>query len=230
MPLYSDIIPPKPKVTAQSAIKPKVSAPPTAKSKRSRLPIVLGATGLVVGLAVIAGGLLLKPNLSTPVVAATKVTKEAPRAAPANLAPWRLSIPASGVDAAIQTVGLTKDGNMDVPTNYTDVGWYKQGPKPGEVGNAVLAGHLNDGASTAGVFQNLSKLKVGDYIYIKDGDKQQRFLVLEMQNYSVDKAPLNKIFGSSTERQLNLITCSGNWDKSKQEYNQRLVVFTKLVP
>lgn len=221
MPLYSDIIPPKPKL---------VAAAPKPKPKRSRWPIALGATGLVAGLAVVAGGLLLRPSLSTPVAAATKVAQEAPKAAPAQLAPWRLSVPGISVDAAIQTVGLAKDGNMDVPTNYTDVGWYKQGPKPGEVGNAVLAGHLNDGASTAGVFQNLSKLKVGDYIYIKDGDKQQRFLVLETQNYNVNNAPLNKIFGSSTERRLNLITCSGDWDKSKQEYNQRLVVFTRLAP
>ncbi len=46
--------------------------------------------------------------------------------------------------------------------------------------------------------------------------------------YKVSEAPLAKIFGGTTKAQLNLITCNGTWDKKKQDYDKRLVVFTEL--
>ena len=53
--------------------------------------------------------------------------------------PGHLKIPAIGVDAAIVPVGVTPDGFMDAPDGPDDTGWYKHGPRPGEVGSAVIA-------------------------------------------------------------------------------------------
>lgn len=57
--------------------------------------------------------------------------------------PAFLRIPAIAVDAVIEKVGLTKDGAMGIPKDPLHLGWYLMGPRPGETGSAVVAGHLN---------------------------------------------------------------------------------------
>ena len=42
---------------------------------------------------------------------------------------------------AVEDVGLTPGGAMDVPKGPSDVAWFDLGPRPGEVGSAVIAGH-----------------------------------------------------------------------------------------
>src|SRR3989338_6359653 len=78
-------------------------------------------------------------------------------------APARLRIPAIGVDAAVQSVGLSwkGTGDMGIPTNFTDVAWYNGGPAPGAPGSAVINGHLDGKEVPQAVFYNLGKLKPG---------------------------------------------------------------------
>lgn len=143
--------------------------------------------------------------------------------------PKRLLIAAIGVDATVQNVGLTNGGNMAAPTNGTDVAWYKAGTSPGELGNAVMAGHLDDGGKPA-IFWNLNKLQTGDLVEVIDANMHtSRFKVTNTQRFDINSAPLKEIFGSSNKAQLNLITCDGAWDKNQRIYSQRLVVFTKAV-
>jgi hypothetical protein len=78
------------------------------------------------------------------------------RPEPAVGLPVRLRIPAIAVDAAVEHVGLTPDGAMDVPASYADVAWYTLGPKPGEPGNAAIAGHL-DSPTARTAFWDLRK-------------------------------------------------------------------------
>ena len=69
----------------------------------------------------------------------------------------RISIPAIKVDAKIQEVGITAKGNMAAPRTFSEVGWYKYGPRPGETGSAVLAGHVDNGIAFPAVFSKLDK-------------------------------------------------------------------------
>ena len=59
--------------------------------------------------------------------------------------PRRLTIPSIGVDAGSEYVGLTADGAMGVPKDPSKAAWYSLGPRPGEPGNAVVAGHVGTG-------------------------------------------------------------------------------------
>jgi sortase A len=52
--------------------------------------------------------------------------------------------------------------------------------------------------------------------------------VIESARYSQEAAPLDKIFGFDLERDLNLITCDGVWNRTAQRYRERLVVYTRL--
>lgn len=139
----------------------------------------------------------------------------------------RLKIPAINVDAALTGVGLTADGAMDVPKNPSGLVWYNLGPRPGENGSAVIAGHYGvwkDGQ--LGVFNNLHKLQPGDKLYIDDGKGgTATFVVRESRKYDPD-ADASAVFSSSDGlAHLNLVTCEGEWNSTTKSYSQRLVVF-----
>lgn len=142
--------------------------------------------------------------------------------------PIRLKIPQINVDAAVEYVGLTSKGAMDVPQKIENVGWFKFGPRPGQQGSAVIAGHFNGPNGEDGVFTNLYKLKNGDKIYTEDGKGSPiTFVVRESRLY--DPGYADDVFNQSDGAHLNLITCDGIWDGVKKSYNKRLVVFTDLV-
>ena len=143
--------------------------------------------------------------------------------------PLRLKIPAIGLDAAVESVAKTAAGQMDVPKNVWNVAWYNLGSLPGAQGNAVISGHYDDTKGPT-VFYKLGKLKVGDSVVVTNGGGVDlTFKVVSKESYLLDKAPLNRIFGFDLERDLNLITCSGAWNSKAHTYNQRLVVYTRLV-
>ncbi|HUX71136.1 MAG TPA: class F sortase, partial [Cellulomonadaceae bacterium] len=58
-------------------------------------------------------------------------------------APVRLQIPAIGVDSSLMALGLNSDGTMQVPPSGFPAGWYTGAPTPGEIGPAIIAGHVD---------------------------------------------------------------------------------------
>ncbi len=148
---------------------------------------------------------------------------------PGAVVPARLRIPNLGIDTQVEQVGVTKDGAMAVPNSFFTVGWYKLGAKPGEIGNAVVAGHY-DNPKGPSIFWDLKKLQPGNKIFISDNSgKELTFEVYNSEYYPYDNAPLEKIFGGAKDIQLNLITCGGVFDTKSRNYNERLVVYTRLV-
>lgn len=146
--------------------------------------------------------------------------------------PVRLIIPAIDVDAKVQFVGLDEDGSgaMAVPSNFTDVGWYQGGVRPGMSGSAVITGHLNGKKVPKAVFFNLDKLQVGDRVVIMSEElTQDIFTVVKVETYAYD-APTADVFTSADGKsRLNLITCGGEWLPKERVYNKRTVVFTELL-
>jgi len=142
--------------------------------------------------------------------------------------PVRLIIPKIGVDAFIESLGLTSDGAMDVPKIPNNVAWFNLGPRPGENGSAVIAGHYGFWKNGSGsIFDNLNKLKKGDEIFIEDKKGTiTAFVVRELKRYN-QNANVPEVFNlNDGESHLNLITCEGIWDKNKKTYSDRLIVFT----
>jgi sortase (surface protein transpeptidase) len=161
---------------------------------------------------------------------ATSVLAAPGHAAPAGAAPTRLSIPRIGVDAAIESVGLDADGAMDVPSTWRNVAWFKLGVPPGTRGNAVIAGHLDTHTGAPAVFWSLGDLNVGDDVYVTSGaGNKLHFRVSDVERYSTGTTPMDLVFGSAAIPRLNLITCTGTWNRDVQLYDHRLVVFTELV-
>jgi LPXTG-site transpeptidase (sortase) family protein len=140
--------------------------------------------------------------------------------------PIRLKIPKINVDTPIESVGLTLQGAMDAPKIPSDVAWFNLGSRPGEIGSAVISGHYGWKNNIAAVFDNLSKLKKGDKVYIEDEKGIViTFVVRETKKYS-SNADASDVFTSHDEKShLNLITCGGVWNKTLKSYSNRLVVF-----
>jgi len=141
--------------------------------------------------------------------------------------PTRLTIPLLTVDAAVQHVGLTPDGAMDVPSGPAEVGWYRLGPKPGDIGSAVIDGHSGWKGGIPAAFDYVHQLRKGDKLYVENEQGVKiAFVVREIRTYDPD-ADAPEVFNSSDGKaHLNLITCSGAWDTTTKSSSSRLVVFT----
>ncbi len=140
--------------------------------------------------------------------------------------PIRLKIPKIKVDAAIERVGVTAQGVVGTPKIPRDAAWLSLGARPGEIGSAVIDGHVNWYNGATAVFANLSKLKPGDKIIIQD-DKGKiiSFVVRKVRTYGLTD-DTSEVFAAEDDlSHLNLITCIGVWDKKAKQYNKRLVVF-----
>ena len=143
--------------------------------------------------------------------------------------PTRLSIPSLHIVATIESVGSAKDGSMGVPKRASDVAWFAPWTRPGGVGSAVIAGHLDDVKGRPAIFEHLKELKPGDLVNVSDDLGVLRtFVVRSTKEYGVDDST-DSIFAPWSSSNLNLITCSGKWNKSRQIYNKRFVVFTELI-
>ena len=186
-----------------------------SKSRTAFFSFLVAVTIVALGIVVLYFGHNLQPKVPTGPVAL----------------PDHLIIPSIKVNALIQYVGTDAAGRMGLPTNFTDVAWYKYGPKPGDPGSAVIAGHLDTVVSNIAVFMDLAKLKPGDDVYIQDKNGQKiHFKVTDKELYDDAKAPVAKIFDQTgTTARLNLITCDGVWNEAARNYSQRLIIYTERV-
>lgn len=156
----------------------------------------------------------------------TKSVQEAQEVKNSRL-PVLLKIPKIKVNSQVEYVGITSDGAMDVPKNIKNVAWFKLGVAPGEIGTAIIAGHYGWKNGKSSAFDNLSKLKKGDKLFVEDGKGNKiYFVVRDIKKYDA-KADSKDVFNSSDNKShLNLITCGGVWNKIEKSYASRLVIFT----
>lgn len=144
--------------------------------------------------------------------------------------PARLKIPALDVDAIVEGVGRTAEGAMEIPTYVEDVAWYSPGAAPGDIGNAVIAGHRDAIGYVPAVFYKLDTLQPGDQVIVSDENgTEHTFAVTRSEIYPYEETPFDEVFGVSLRSNLNLITCNGSWNRDDRNYSNRLVVFTEKI-
>ena len=141
--------------------------------------------------------------------------------------PVSLKIPKINVDATIEQLGLTPQGAMDVPKGPNDVAWFSLGPRPGEIGSAVIDGHFGWKNNIPAVFDNLNKLQKGDKIYVDNANgSTTSFIVSEIGIYDQNGDATNIFTSNDGKAHLNLITCEGVWNATTKSRPNRLVIFT----
>lgn len=191
----------------------------------------IGVSGLVTfpggGVAIRGDGpetiVLGPPPGAADVVAAETVDEQAEKAP----APAFLLIPSISVSAIIEQAGLTPEGQMEDPTTWDNVAWYRYGPSPGEEGSAVLAGHLDSETSEA-VFWDLHKLVPGDSVEIIDTHGNVHiFTVTGGEAYGATDVPMEELFAQTGKPRIALITCDGTWSAAGG-YSERFIVYAEL--
>lgn len=170
------------------------------------------------------------PTMTARPYATAPVTKPppVPMAMPAA-APVRLQISSIGVDSELVDLGLQGDGTLEVPSSGFPAGWYTGAPTPGELGPAIMTGHVDWGAQP-GVFFNLRQLSPGDDIAVTRQDgSTARFAVTHVEQFDKDAFPTQAVYGDLDHAGLRLITCGGSFDPQMRSYEDNLVVFAELV-
>lgn len=155
-------------------------------------------------------------------------------AAPAALdrsVPVRIEIPKLDVDAKLMSLGVDGNGEVEVPPLHKAdlAGWYKHGVAPGEVGNAVIIGHVDSRKIGPAVFFRLGKLKPGDRVEVTRTDgRVARFRVDGVRAFPKVEFPAELVYGPSDQASLRIVTCGGEFDKKQRNYSDNVIVFATL--
>jgi LPXTG-site transpeptidase (sortase) family protein len=111
------------------------------------------------------------------------------------------------------------------PTDFAQAGWFAAGPVPGDVGPAVIAGHVDSRTGPA-VFFRLEELSPGDTVLVTRSDgRDVEFRVTEVARYPKDDFATEEVYGPTTGAELRLITCGGTFDPSRRSYEDNVVVY-----
>jgi len=181
-----------------------------------------GAAGLVLTRHPVAAQWDAAPTLPAPTgpIAAAVQRQSAPVSLPVSL-----TIPAIGVRTNIIHLGLTASGALQVPPSTAVAGWYTGSPRPGAVGSAGIAGHI-DSKSGPGVFFQLSSLHPGDRVYIRRADGTLAvFKVTVVRQFAKDSFPTSAVYGAVPDSELRLITCGGTFDPQLGSYLSNTVAY-----
>ena len=211
------------------------------RSGRPRRLLAVAALGA--GLATVGVGATgLVTSALSPVHAAPLPPRPAPipapteqRVLPASVStgqqaarPTWLSIPSLGIRTKLIHLGVNSNGTLQVPKRTTVAGWYTGSPRPGTVGSAVIAGHV-DSRTGPGIFFWLRTLHRGDRIYVGRADGTMAvFTVTRVKKFAKDEFPTAAVYGAVPDAELRLITCGGIFDPSLGSYLSNVVVFARL--
>lgn len=201
--------------------------------------------GIVVVLAAVLAwptGRKTEPPVAVRPVAATASTGSAASGAPPSLqipveptapaaapgVPARVTVARLGIDSPLEPLGLLTDGSLQSPTKWEEAGWYAQGVRPGAIGPAVIAGHV-DSVSGPAVFYRLREMRVGDDIMVTDaGGLVRHFTVTDVEEYPKTAFPTAQVYGPTVLPVLRLVTCTGDFDYKARSYLDNLVVSAAL--
>jgi hypothetical protein len=139
--------------------------------------------------------------------------------------PVRIRVPAAHVDTGLQRLGRAVNGTINVPSRPSIAGWYREGPRPGQRGPAVILGHV-DSATGPAVFFHVPKLRPSDAVYVDRADgSTARFRVTHLSRVAKGRFPTELVYAPTLEPSLRLVTCGGSIDPATGDYRDNVIVF-----
>ena len=201
--------------------------PASAALPASGVPDAASAAGSSPG----TGG---SPSTSKPAATPSPTPTPTPSPSPSTPAapaatPTAISIPEIGVSHSLIQLGQNSDGTIQTPplTAPEVPGWYRYSPAPGQVGPAVIVGHIDGTTGAEGVFYNLGALRPGETVDVTRSDHTVAvFRIDGVNKYAKSSFPTLTVYGNTTNPQLRLITCAGPFEN--QHYLDDIVVYATL--
>jgi len=207
-------------------------APPPRGRARVRLSGLAGVVLVSIGAGAIAVAVLAQQHAPSPGrSAAGTVGASAKGPSLRRSVTVSVSIPEIGVRSKLLSLGLNSDGSIAVPslaTSADKAAWYKYSVTPGQIGAAVIEGHV-DSYDGPAVFYRLGELHPGNRIDVTLANGTTAvFRVTGVREYAKDKYPAEMIYGPTNYAALRLITCGGDFDAATHHYLSSVVVFAVL--
>ncbi len=142
--------------------------------------------------------------------------------------PNRIRIPRIGVDSILEHLTLGPQGELNAPVDFDLAGWYSGGVAPGQVGPAIIAGHVDSAVGPA-VFARIGELVAGDEIVVSTSTGTDLTFVVTGSAQSAKAAfPTDEVYSNVPRPELRLITCAGAFDRSVGHYTDNLIQFASL--
>lgn len=148
--------------------------------------------------------------------------------------PVSVEIPAIGVKSSgMLDLGQTAQGSLEVPPpgpDYDKVAWYRNSPTPGELGPAILVGHIDSAEKGPSVFFKLGAVRKGNMIRVTRADGTVAvFKVDDVKRFKKADFPTWLVYGNTENAALRIITCGGPFDRDSGSYIDNTVVLASLV-
>ncbi|GGM53394.1 class F sortase [Longimycelium tulufanense] len=141
--------------------------------------------------------------------------------------PVRIRIPVIDVNAPIEPLDLTPEGELPPPSTFAGTGWWRDGPEPGERGSAVIVGHVDSYRGPA-VFFRVPELSRGAEILVDRADGTTAVFVNErVERHDKNAFPTRAVYGDTPGSELRLVTCGGDFDHPTQRYRDNVVAFAR---
>jgi hypothetical protein len=131
----------------------------------------------------------------------------------------------------VTSLGLLRDGSIALPaaSRAAPAGWYRYLAAPGEVGPAVILGHVDSADDGPAVFFRLGALRPGNRVLVTRADGLVAvFGVRSVIERSKASFPSAAVYGPTTQPELRLITCGGRFDRSRGSYRDNVIAFAGL--
>lgn len=213
-------------------------------TRRRTLVVAALAAGAVAVSAVLVGGALMQtrddqaaPSAPSPTASATAEGFSAgglqdPSAPEAEVAdngpPTHVRIPKIGVDSSLENLALGAGGELTAPVDFDLAGWYSGGVVPGEVGPAIIAGHV-DSVTQPAVFARIAELAPGDEVIVTMASGAElSFTITGSAQSAKSNFPTDDVYSNVPRPELRLITCAGSFDSSIGHYTDNLILFASL--
>lgn len=188
--------------------------------------LVLGGVALVLHPGAAAPGPVPVEGVLPRAPATQSVSAEIDPEAPP---PRRVTIERLGIDSSLVGLGVGADGTLDVPSDFDTAGWHRGGTAPGDIGPAVLVGHV-DSHEGAAVFYRLRELAPGDRVHVQRVDGSTVvFEVYGQESVPKDAFPTERVYGPTDGAELRLLTCGGTFDEEARSYDDNVVVYARQV-
>jgi LPXTG-site transpeptidase (sortase) family protein len=212
----------------------------TTKITRRRGVLITLIVALLAALAVLAltlgggsGPSTAQPPPASPVAVqppSASAAQDAVAALPKS-EPVSIDIPKIGAHSSLVPLGLNPDDTIQVPpvTTPLQAGWYTYAPTPGEVGPAVVLGHV-DGNHQKGIFFRLKELATGDRVSVaREDGSTALFEVTKVHQVPKKDFEAEGVYDDTPGPELRLITCGGVFDRGAHNYVDNIVVYARLV-